>query len=66
MNREELKRKLDVDGNGKVNFEDVVALSGGSDGKLFSIGMAVATLSLGLPLWKLYKYAQMILAAPFP
>lgn len=47
MNREELKRKLDVDGNGKVNFEDVVALSGGSDGKLFSIGMAVGVV-LGL------------------
>lgn len=41
MNREELRKKLDVDGNGKVNFDDVVALSGNSDGKLFGMGVAV-------------------------
>lgn len=40
MNREELKQKLDVDKNGKVNFEDVVALSGGSNRKLFAFGTA--------------------------
>lgn len=47
MNREDLRKKLDVDGNGKVNFEDVVALSGNSDGKLFGMGVGVG-LVIGL------------------
>lgn len=44
MTRDELKQKLDVDKNGKVNFEDVVALSGGSDLKLFGMGVGVGLL----------------------
>lgn len=44
MNREDLRKKLDVDGNGKVNFDDVVALSGNSDGKLFAMGIAVGVI----------------------
>lgn len=38
MNREELKKKLDVDGNGKVEFEDVIKLVNGDDRKLFGMG----------------------------
>jgi len=44
MNREELKQRLDVDKNGKVNFEDVVALSGGSNAKLFAMGVLVGAV----------------------
>lgn len=58
--RERTLRTLAGDERGAVYVEYVTLLV------LVSIGMAVATLSLGLPLWKLYKYAQMILAAPFP
>lgn len=44
MNRAEMKEKLDVDKNGKVNFEDVVALAGNSDGKLFAMGIGVGVV----------------------
>lgn len=40
MNKEELAAKLDVDKNGKVNFEDVLAYTGGYTQKL-TIGMCV-------------------------
>ncbi len=44
MNREELKRKLDVDGNNKVNFEDVIKFVDGDDRKLFGFGALVGAI----------------------
>lgn len=39
--KEEILEKLDVDKNGKVNVDDVVALVGGDDKKLLAIGIAI-------------------------
>lgn len=41
MTRDEFKAKLDVDHNGKVDFEDVIKFVDGSDRKLFALGAAV-------------------------
>lgn len=49
MNREELKGKLDVDKNGKVNLDDVIAYINGNVRKALAIGLAVG-LATGIPI----------------
>lgn len=44
MNREELKQKLDVDRNNKVNFDDVIKFVDGDDRKLFGLGVLVGAM----------------------
>jgi hypothetical protein len=41
MNATEILTKLDVDGNGKVDVQDVIALAKGNSRKLLAIGIAI-------------------------
>lgn len=45
MNRDDLKKRLDVDGNGKVDFEDVIKLVDGDDRKLFGMGVVFGVVA---------------------
>lgn len=49
MDREELKGKLDIDKNGKVNLDDVIAFINGNVRKALAIGLGVGLLA-GVPI----------------